>query len=292
MAKSEEQTFYNKYKSTIFLSIAAAILLLVANSALWVNNQIFNSANFAGTVTSSLTSESSRQAIAQGVTDQIFTDRPIAKRVAGDFSTKIISGLLATDQFSSILNASAEKLQIYTTSGNQEDIVIDLSGVKNIVTRLVTVADSFGQEIDIEAENVPDQIVLINESDVPNFYTAGLVFIWIAPIAFIASLIMFAYPYIKKNKLNYKKILVIQSSLLAVLTSLSLLTGPMFKPPLLAQIDKPNGRVVVGNLYEAFIATFNSQLYTIILIAVAVLFLSILSIYYPQAKKAFQLKKK
>jgi len=40
---------------------------------------------------------------------------------------------------------------------------------------------------------------------------------------------------------------------------ITMFVGPLFKPPLLANIANPGSRTVVGNLYDAFIATFNAQ---------------------------------
>ena len=85
------------YKKVVFLSTISGFFLLISNTAIWLNNQVFDTTNFTNTVTTSLTSESSRNAISQNITDRIYEDRPIAKRVAGDFTTKIIGGLLATD---------------------------------------------------------------------------------------------------------------------------------------------------------------------------------------------------
>ena len=99
--KKQPKTGFFREK-TIWLALLAGILILIANSALWANNNIYNEEKFSEIVTESITSESSREAIADGVTSEIFKDSPVARRLVGGTSTKLISGLLDTDVFSDI----------------------------------------------------------------------------------------------------------------------------------------------------------------------------------------------
>lgn len=289
--KSESKKEKPSLKKVIWFSIAASVLLLLSNSAIWVNNQIFNTDNFTHSVTTSLTSESSRLAISQQITDKMFADRPVAKRIAGDFSVKIISGLLDTDQFEKVLTTAVERMQIYVTSNNQETVDIDLRGVKDIITKLTNVSESLGREPSVDPANIPDQIVLINEENVPDFYNVGVAFLWIAPITFIAAILLLAYPYVKRGY-NNKKVLVIQSLSVISFGLLALLIGPLFKPPLLANIKEANGRIVVGNIYDTFIATFNTQTLLMFIAGVVALLVALGWYSYPTVKQLLMSKKK
>jgi hypothetical protein len=81
----------------ILTSLIAGLLLVVANSAIWVNRQVFNTENFTNTAVSSLSSESSRQALGSRITDEVLKDYPVVKSIAGDRLSNLISGLLGTD---------------------------------------------------------------------------------------------------------------------------------------------------------------------------------------------------
>lgn len=272
MAKVSKTTSNNLLKTTLGLGLLAGILLVITNSAIWVNRYIFNTDNFSSVVTTSLTSESSRQAIAQGVADRALADRPVLQKVAGDVPVRIISGLLGTTQASNAVDTVVSKLQVAVTSNNQESIAIDLSGIKSTVTQLVDVASNLGREPRVNPDNIPSEIVLIDKDDIPDFYRIGVAFLWIAPLALIGALAALAYPYIK-NRGEYKTILAIQGACVAAAGLLALLVGPLFRPPLLANIERAAGRAVVGNLYDAFIATFATQSWYVIGLGVLMLVL-------------------
>jgi energy-converting hydrogenase Eha subunit E len=290
--KSKNEALDKKYsyKKIVWLSIFASILLLVTNSAVWVNRQIFNTDNFTQVVTESISSESSRTAIAQNITDKIFEDRPIAKRIAGDFSVKIVSGLLDTNQFSSVLTATVERMQAYVTSNNQEDVTIELGAVKDVLTQLTAVSESLGKDVSINPENIPEQVTLINEEDVPNLYSTSVVMLWLAPISLVIALVLFAYPYIKHAQQN-KRILLIQGAIITLISLIGFLVGPLFRPPVLAQVNYES-RTVIGNLYDAFIATFNTQTLFMTFSGVLIVLIATSWIGYPHFKKTLASIKK
>jgi hypothetical protein len=291
MAEKKAKIQVNSYRKTIILSIVACFLLLISNTAIWMNNQVFDSQAFTNTVTTSLTSESSRTAMSQEITDRIFQDRPIVKRVAGDFSTKIISGLLATDQFRNVLTPAVERIQAYATSSNQEDVVIELAGIKDVIVRITNIAENAGREVNVEPENIPDQITLLEANNVPDLYKIGVVFLWLAPVSFLIAILLLAYPYFKHLNDN-KKTVALQGSIITLFGLLGLLVGPLFKPPVLANVSGPNGRVIIGNLYDAFISTFNSQTILLALVGVLMILISTIWIGYPYAKNVISTRKK
>jgi hypothetical protein len=283
-SNSKPEKKVTKLNKIVWLTIAATFLLLIANSAIWVNQQIFNSDNFTETVTTSLTSESSREAIASQVTDKIFEDKPVAKRLVGNFSDKLISGLLATDQFDNVLNVAVEKLQVYATSETQEDVEIDLTGIKSVITQVTNVADTLGSDVTVETSNVPDSITLVSADNVPDFYTYGVVLLWLAPISLIGAIILLLIPY-RKNWHNRKVTLITQGVIVTIGGLLALLIGPLVRVPLLAQVQTSSGRVVVGNIYDAFIATFNSQTMWIITIGLVAVVVGLSLYFVPYASK-------
>lgn len=251
------------WRRLIITGAIASLLLVLANSAFWVNRNIFDTNNFTKTAVASVTSDSSRNAIAAEVVDTALKDRPIIKQVAGPTATKLISSLLGSNQFSNILTAAVERLQVYLTSQTRESIVLNLGSIKSTLNSLIGLAGESNSQAATDLNNVPDEIVLVNADNIPSFYKYGLLFLWLGPISAIIALALLAYPYIR-NRSQYYIIALAQGLIVSVMGMLCLLLGPLFRPPVLANIPSANARVVVGNLYDAFIATFNSQSMTLV----------------------------
>lgn len=269
-------------KKLLLTSLVAGLLLVVVNSAVWVNRQVFDAQNFTTTAVTSITSESSRQAIGARITDQALQDNPVLKSAVGDRATNLISGLLATDQAEKILTATVSKLQIYLTSKNQQDVDIDLSGVKTTVGRLVEISGTEPSRVD--PDTIPNKIVLVQAKNIPDFYNYGVALSWLAAIGFIVAIVLLVLPYVWDRK-NYLSIMTAQGVLVALAGLLSLLIGPLFKPSVLQPIQNANGRVVVGNLYDAFISTFNAQTMILVSAGVLVCLVALTIKLAPQLKK-------
>lgn len=274
-------------------SILAGILLLIANSAIWMNRSIFDTAAFTSTAVSSVTSESSRQALANEIVDRALADRPIVKNAVGNTATRLIGGLLGSSQFNEVLTRAVGKIQVYVTSEEQKDVGIDLTGVKGTVSTLLGVADNRGVADTSAASerlnNIPDELVIVNADNIPSFYKAGLALLWLAPISALTAIGMLAYPYVRRRNLYYK-IAAVQGSIIAFTGLMALLVGPLFRPPALASVTSPNMRIVVGNLYDSFIATFNQQAYW--LVGVGFVIATIPLIVHFGLKKYAQVKKR
>jgi hypothetical protein len=250
-------------KVTIVSSIIAAFLLMLANSAFWVNRYLFNTESFTGVATTSLTSESSRQAIARRITNEALKDRPIINNVAGDTATNVISGALNTDLANKALDTVVSKMQVLVTTEQREPVVINLEGVKTFLDEVIQVAGKY-RNVQVDTGNIPSEIVLIDQSNIPNFYKWSVFFLWLGPIALLIAIALFAYPYFV-NKLRYKQILLAQGVFVILAGLFALLLGPLFRPQILSNFTNPEGRVVVENLFNAFLAPFNSQTMVVII---------------------------
>ncbi len=288
--KKQEQSEKPFLRSRLlWLSVAGSFLLLITNSAVWLNRYLFNEQAFATTVTTSLTSESSRHAIAERITDAALEDRPVAQQVAGNVATNAISGLLNTSLANKAIYTAAERLNVAATSSDQEDIVINLGGIKDISARLVNAAAALGRDTQVDPDRIPDSITIIEEEQIPDFYRLGVVFLWIAPVALLVAIAAFAYPYFSKPR-DIKKILAVQGACLTLIGLLGLLIGPLFRPPVLSAAKTSSGRTVIGNLYDAFISTFNAQTSVVILFGVLVLLVGVGAYMYPAVRATFKNK--
>jgi hypothetical protein len=269
-------------------SVIAALLLMVTNSAIWFNKQIFDSANFTNTAVTAVTSVSSRQAIGARITDELLANRPLVKNVAGDQITNVISGLLGTDQAERLLTAAVSRMQVYVTSSDQQDVAIDLSGIKPTISQIASVLNT-DRANNLDTNKIPDNLVLVQAQNVPDLYSYGVVLSWLAPISAIGALALFALPYYK-DRSKYKLILSVQAAAIAVAGLLSLLVGPLFRPMALQPFQNVNGRAVVANIYDAFIQTFNSQSMVLIYLGLLVGIVAIGTWSYPVVQA--QIKKR
>lgn len=281
MAKESSAKVFNQ--KLIVTSLVAGLLLMIVNSAIWVNQQVFDTKNFTNTAVTAISSESSRKAIGGSITDQILRDNPVVKNIAGDQLTNLFSGLLGTDQANKLLTATVTRLQIYVTSSNQKDVDIDLSGLKDTLTRVAEIRGG-DQPSRINPDKIPSKIVLIESKNVPNLYNYGVILTWVAVGGFVIAGLLLAKPYMS-DRSKYLSIMIVQGASFILVGLVSLLIGPIFRPSVLEPFQNPNGRVVVGNLYNAFIATFNSQTMIFIWLGIGLIALSIVIRLAPKVLK-------
>lgn len=257
-------------RNVLVTSIIAGVFILVANTAIWINRYMFNSENFTTTAVTSLTSESSRTAIATEITDQALKDYPKIKSVVDDTAVNFISSLLDSSRTEKVLTGAVSRLQIFLTSPKRDPVVINLTTAKDVISRLIEVSGR-QDEARIDPATIPDQITIFNPDNFPNFYGAGVTLSWLSPLLGLSAIALLAWPYVK-NRNRYKELLILQGVCVAIFGVLALFIGPLVRPVVLGNIQSANMRVVVGNLYSAFTAAFNAQSYVIIavgLIAVA-----------------------
>lgn len=259
-------------KYIVVTSVIAAVFITIANSAIWVNQQLFNTENFSKTAVTSLTSESSRRAIASEITDRALADYPKIKNVVDDYSINFISGLLGSDRAEKLINRVVTKLQVVLTSKRPDPIVLNFEGLKDTISKLIEISGR-EEEARIDPDKIPSQITILDTNKVPSFYQAGVVMSWLSPFAALAAIILLALPYIKNRK-NYASTMLAQGSIILIGSIFALLIGPLFRPTVLANVNSSNMRTVVGNLYDAFISTFNSQTYVLVFLALVAMSVS------------------
>lgn len=249
-------------RNVLITAIIAGFFILIANTTVWINRYMFNTDNFTSTAVTSLTSESSRTAMATEITDQALKDYPKIKSIVDDTLINFISGLLDSDRTEKVLTGAVSKLQIFLTSPQREPVVIDLTTAKEVISRLIEVSGR-QDEARIDPASIPDQITIFNPDNFPNFYGLSVTLSWLSPLLALSAIALLAWPY-AKNRDRYKELLILQGTCVAIFGILALLLGPLVRPVVLGNIESANMRVVVGNLFDAFVSTFNSQTYFII----------------------------
>ena len=174
---------------TIVPVLVGGMMLLIANSAIWVNSVLFNTETFTKTATEAVLSEASRIAVAGGGGDRALVERPIAQRVVGEPATKFIARVLDSNLAEKALTRTVSRLQTAVTTANPQNIEIDLSGIKNVAATLIGAVESTGREVPEPRRELPDKIVLFDASNVPNLYSYGQIFLWLAPLAAMSGVL-------------------------------------------------------------------------------------------------------
>lgn len=279
----------NFRRNVLITGIIAGILLIIANSALWTNRYLFGTENFTNTAVTSITSESSRKALATEITDRALADYPKASAIIGDRAASLLTGLLGSDAVEKITTKAVSKLQVFLTSPVREPVEYNFVGLKESITKLIEVTGR-EDETRIDVTKIPDNVTLFDPNDYPNFYNASVTLNWISPISFLGAVALLGWPYIKRKN-EYRWSLLWQGLIVAGAGVLAMLLGPMFRPLLLGDIQSPNVRIIVGNLYDAFIATFNTQSLAILLLGLLMMTsVGVIKFYsYRQAKTSSKL---
>lgn len=260
------QRSFSHYSNALLLT-GVFVGLLLLQSAVWAGRAFFSTETFTNTVTTSLTSQSSRDALADAIVTRALEERPIAKRIIGQRLTNAVSSILGTNLAESSIHTLSQKMQMYLTSNDQKTIAIDTTGVKTIVSTLSTVIGS-NEDQTVPTDKIPDQIVLIDAEKVPSYYKYGKILYYLSPGS-AAMALGCAIAYIYRKRHGYRRIYVVCATVMASSVT-ALVMGPLFKPPVLELAKTTGGRTVMGNLYDAFLRLFTNQLLIVLVLSVMV----------------------
>lgn len=246
-------------KKQYIITILAGFFLLIANSGYWVNRYIFNEQKFSQVAVSSILSSDSRQAIAEGVSTKLYENRPVAKRVLSEPTTSIVNGILGSPRLQAPLTELVKRINVRMTSKTQPEVALDLTSVKSVLTQVVGTVDKVSNnDVSFNPDNIPDKIVVIKSDNLPDLYNYSLALLWLSPITLIAGLLLMILPYVWWRN-RYKSIMTMQGVMLVIVGALAQMIGPLFRPLVIGNLATDAGRTVIGNLYNAFIATFEHQ---------------------------------
>jgi len=256
---------------SVALLVGAALLLFLGQSAYWINHTVFDQQNFTQITTNALLKESSRDAIATSVVDKALADRPVAKRVLGSRLESLVSGLLGTDLSSQAIKTLTSKTYAYATAPNREDIAIDLTGIKDPLSSLITVVQGVQNVRGVESESrletaqakIPDQIVLISSDSFPDISGAVKTMLWVGPLLWLGSLICFIL-YIYLGRAQYAKKVYMAGLAIIIVALFGLATTPFIPPPIAAAVQNIALRPVAESLASGFLAPFAEQMYVML----------------------------
>jgi len=251
-------SWLRRYKS-IFLLTVASILLLLAQSTYWLNHTIFDQRNFNTIASATLQTESSREAIAQSIVNEVLADKPILSRTVGPKATQLVTGLLGTDLAVQSLDTVVNRTYAYVTSKNPQPIAIDLTAIKTPLSGLVSFAERLGREASFDPSNIPDSIELFNPKNIPDIYSYSIALLWLGPIFWLSSILLFA-SYIYRGRSVYAKRVYIVGGLFIAVSFIGILVGPIVPPTVAATVPTIELRPVIGDLISNLLQPFIDQM--------------------------------
>ena len=265
------------------------ILLLILHSAYWMNQNFLNNQNFSQKVSSVLAQDSSREAIGQEVSDQVFKDKPVLGKVAGDKLSSIVTSILGTDIANKVVTRVSSDTVLYLTSAKQKPIEISLSEIKPVIVTLSTVLNSVDKtsNVSIDASTIPDKIVLLEPGTIPSLYRYSVILSWMVPFAAIIVIGLFAL-IVRLRKLGIRQGIKRAGILLLSSSVIGMIIGPIFKPPAVSMLQSASLRTLTSNLYDAFWGPFFTQMTYMFILG----FILIAVSFIPLARPSFMKKTK
>lgn len=236
----------------------AALLLLLAQSSMWVKNTLMNQTEFKSIFMTTIMQEQNRNAVASKIVDEALKNRPVIKNVAGDRLTSLVSGLLASDMGERIIGNLTTKIYSYVTRPNPQNVQLNLTVIKEPLAALSSVAQTVGAKTTLDTNAIPDTIVLVNAKEVPNLNGVYVAFIWLAPIFWLLTLGTFSL-YVYLGKREYAK-RVYRSYIAVVIVGIICLMVAAYLPSSLgAMVSDDNVSEIVTNLTTASVVPFSTQ---------------------------------
>lgn len=232
-------------------------LLLISLSSLWLNRVAFDNERFTSIATDALLEQSSRDSIGQLVADRALENRPILNRLLAEPIANVVSSLLATEPAQKSVERAVREGQLLFTSPEQPPVVLDFTGYKSVIATAQQLIPNEGEQR-IDVNDIPDSIVLIDTTKLPNYYEYSVYTHLAGPATFVSAVAL-AGIWIWRGKANrYRRTLAI---LLAVVAAamIALVIGPIAEPSFISIGRDAASQTLLGNLYQAFITPFRNQ---------------------------------
>ena len=255
MAKTTTSTTKKATNWRPWLITVAVLLLIISSLSFFVTNNIYNSSTFASKVTQAVQTETVRDAMASQITSEILADQsPVAAKVLTQPVNTLVSGLLKTDAFNTVVYNFSFRLNKFLTTKDFEPITIDISSA---TTTIEAVADRIRPDNELDLSRfATEEIVLLDDVDLPPFRTIGQTLLISGPLALLALLALAVTSLIKmKDKWNFAKFSSIVLGISGVvLLVLSYTSGAL----LTITIIDPERSTIMQEIYSVFIANFQA----------------------------------
>lgn len=236
----------------------SVLLLLISSMSFFVSNNVYDSERFARKTTEAITSEPAREAIAREVSSAVLAEQSlIAKKLLSEPVEVLVSGLLKTNAFSNVFYEFSKSLNRFVTTRDFEPVTIDISSVVPIITPVI---DRLSPNNNLNlAKFETNEIILLEDSDLPPFDTIGKTLVILGPLSFVALMGIAVAAW---RKLTDKRDLLKYSGMVMVYTGVLLLVLTYTSGGLLTvSILDPERSIIMREIYNSFFENFRTIQY-------------------------------
>jgi hypothetical protein len=257
-------------RSNIIIAVIISLLVLFSSFSYWYSKNILHTTTFTQTLNTALLSDESKKAISSEVVDKALQRRPLIKEFLGDTGRSAVYALLGTQYFESAFTTLASHVHARMLSAEDQDLSINIITIKQIALPIIGRLRPELSE-NLNANQIPDKIVIINQSSIPDLYKYTPYILWGGWASLMGLILLTIYYFYKNNDrsstLKTLGVIMVAVFLLAIISTSTLLSL------LTANIPSPNLHIVADNVISAFSASFIRQLSLLTLLGVILLLL-------------------
>lgn len=188
----------------------------------------------------------------------MLANRPLANQLIGANFTAVVAGLLNSDVAKQLTASLINRSYAYLTTDHPQPIAIDLTAIKVPLERIAEIIESRGTEVRVNPTNIPDSIVLFDPAGLPDIYRYSVILLWLGPL-FWLGFIIFAVLYIYIGRDNYSRRVYMLGGTIILASCIGFLVGPLFQPPIVAEVQMPQLRPVADQLITGLLRPFGAQ---------------------------------
>ncbi len=237
------------------------VFLLISLTAFWLQRTVFSTERFTAITTEALLQESSRQSIGNVVAGQILAEKPALKMVLGDKLAGQVSGLLGTEFAKNSVGRVAREAQLIITSPARKPLTFHLTSIKGALVSIQGVASRVGQEVPggLTADSIPDEIVIVDTSQIPNVNKIAIITGWLGPLTFLLAVVGLIAWVKRGGKKYYLKRMQISSLVVVITALIAMMIGPLVEPAILAVAQDAPTQTLLSNIFNALMQPFYEQ---------------------------------
>lgn len=227
--------------------IVAVIFFWVFAINIWFSNTILDRENFVNTTTQVLTTEASRNAIAEEVVTIVQKNAPIIGTITSPIITKIVVGVLDTNLFLTIYTKLSEEIYFQLTTPNPSALEIELGEVASFIGPLI---------LDQNPEflnNFPNKITIIGKNEIPSLYKFSNYLSILGPILFISGLAIVGL--IWRRSIDKRNYFISLGLITATSGFLVFALIPVVGNLITSGLSSPNSIFIITSLYSTFTKT-------------------------------------
>lgn len=234
----------------IAIVILAAVLVIVATVAFWIEGDLLSSDVFGAKASAALTSPVSRNAIAGATVDAVLQNRPIVRELVRSPAEQAIGSLLAAPVMSDAVTELSSQLHRIITVGDINGVAIRASRVRDAIAAVVSLFDRTAAE-SISAVALPENISLLVREDIPRLQE---LLRWVPLIGSIAILVaagLYVLAFWKAPRRS--KALLVAGTALCIGALIFIIVVPALRPLVSGAAQRPVGEVLLSELFGTFV---------------------------------------